>query len=140
MSNSYWLVLHIISIPQPFPFSSTYLCLAASEKDERDAWDQVVSAAFLPERDGTLLQRYLSLFRDLPADKVPPTQYEEDMVLQVKLDEALGMLDRLPLTFKEGPCGVCHESSSVRCSRCKKVFYCDTIHQKQGSPILLTMV
>ena len=38
----------------------------------------------------------------------------------------------LPLS---GSCDICGIISTLRCSACKKAFFCGTLHQKEGWPV-----
>jgi hypothetical protein len=80
-----------------------------------------------------LLERYRSLFSDMPSKMTPSPECTTDTARLAQLATGLDIIDRLKTSFKEGPCAVCGKQSNARCVRCKKQFFCGKAHQKEAS-------
>jgi hypothetical protein len=100
----------------------------ASEEEELETWDRVTSALDLPTREA-VLKRYHSLFANMPHASAPKGS-KQDITRITPLQSAINILDRMKAFFGVGICDVCHQTALMRCSRCRKVSYCGSAHQK----------
>lgn len=108
--------------------------LAASQEDEREAWDRVIDASIHILDGGLepLTQRYINLFSIIPAHRLQPEVYLADKKQLASLADAQSVVSCLKATFKSGPCEICQRTAGTRCSRCRQVFFCGKPHQRQA--------